>query len=708
MTEPRINILSQETASKIAAGEVVEKPASVVKELVENSIDAGAKSVTIEIVNGGLDLIRIVDDGRGILNEDIPRAFLPHATSKIKTIDDIFAIMTLGFRGEALASVAAVSRTLLRSHAREEQDGMEIFIEGGEEKFKKYSAIDQGTIIDVRDLFYNVPARLKFLRTSQKESANVTDLLTRLALSHPEVALTYYNNEKLVFRTYGTGKLIDVIRTVYTRKTAEQVSYFERSYDTFKISGYIGNEQIARGSRNQQTIFINGRYITSKSLTVAVEQAFKSFITINKFPFFILNLDLSPESVDVNVHPQKAEVKFSDDRLMFHSVFETVHGALRQIYQGSLGFEQGLEPDIHLENQSFETKEGDVTAPGRAVDERSSWGQGIVREDSDPTSQRSQDGNTSTSAKEVQRGQESQPQESQSQEPKKETDSFFADIKKLPLEVSIPIDLRSDTRSRLDSEPGGTALTQEKGGEDSLKEASGLIKDRNAPSAPYGSPDNGMDAPQQHIEAGVSLVREEIMQAEGKFPMPKILGQYQKTYILAEFAQTLYLIDQHAAHEKINFERYMEEMMKHELILQPLLIPEVIDLAVDDYSVYLENRDVFEMAGFTVEEFGERSLNIREVPMFLSNIGSEKYFKEILDNLKNLGKGSSREVRYLRIATVACKASIKAQDELTLPEMEHLVNELRFLNEPFTCPHGRPTMIRFTLAEIEKMFRRIQ
>lgn len=690
MAEPRINILSQETASKIAAGEVVEKPASVVKELVENSIDAGAKAVTVEIINGGLDLIRIVDDGRGILNEDIPRAFLPHATSKLKTIDDIFAILTLGFRGEALASVAAVSRTLLKSHAQEEPDGMEIFIEGGEEKFKKYSAIDQGTIIDVRDLFYNVPARLKFLRTSQKETANVTDLLTRLALSHPEVAITYYNNEKLVFRTYGTGKLIDVIRTVYTRKTAEHVSYFERVYDDFKISGYIGNEEIARGSRSQQSIFINGRYITSKSLTVAVEQAFKSFITINKFPFFILNLDLAPETVDVNVHPQKAEVKFSDDKLMFHSVFETIHGALRKIYQGSLGFEKGLDGEASLEQGSIGEPHGAAYggAYGTAHEEtgRSIKQQGIFgyegyltgSGDSRANSQVQQtdaDQHPVGAAEAVHQG-----FESHFQEPRTPAGAFFTGSEG-PLEVSLPIDLKSDRGQTVGKTP---------------------LEAWTKPEGLPGEPDQS-----------VSGVKDQAAQAyagepAGKFPMPKILGQYQKTYILAEFAQTLYLIDQHAAHEKINFERYMEEMLNHELILQPLLLPEVLDLAVDDYSVYLENKEVFAQAGFTIEEFGERSLNIREVPVFLSNISAEKYFKEILDNLKNLGKGSSREIRYLRIATVACKASIKAQDELTFREMEHLVNELRFLEEPFTCPHGRPTMIRFTLTDIEKMFRRIQ
>ncbi len=623
MSPYRINILSAETAAKIAAGEVVEKPASVVKELVENSIDAGARTITVEIVNGGLDLIRIIDDGAGIRNDDMDRAFLPHATSKIRGIEDIFAILSLGFRGEALSSVAAVSRTLLKSHARDEQDGMEIFYEGGEEKFKKYSALDQGTIIDVRDLFYNVPARLKFLRTAQKEAGSVTDVLTRLALARPDIALTYYSNEKLMFRTYGTGELLDVIRTVYNRKTADHVTRFEREADGIRLWGYIGNEEIARGSRSQQTLFINGRWITSKQLTIAVEQAFKSFITINKFPFFVLNIELPPEMVDVNVHPQKAEVKFIDERRMFHTVFETIHGVLRSMYQGNLGFEAGLQTDSASPAEP-------VLAPLEAAQA------------------------------EYRVSPEEPGREHWSESP------GFG-----PQTVVLPVDLKSA--------PSTHSL---------LSESTWARRDDADTTAAGKAPETDL--------------------AQPKFPMMRVLGQYQKTYILAELGDTLYLIDQHAAHEKINFERYMDELMRHELAVQPMLIPQVLELTVDDYAVWLDNAEVFGSAGFAIEEFGERSLNIREVPLFLSAASAESYFKAILDNLKNLGKGTSQEVRYLRIATAACKASVKARDELTMAEMQHLLEELRWLKEPFTCPHGRPTMIRFTLTEVEKLFRRIQ
>lgn len=624
----RINILSSETASKIAAGEVVEQPAAVVKELVENAMDAKASHISVAIKNGGLDLIRVTDDGTGILNEDITKVFLPHATSKIEKIEDLFTIRSLGFRGEALASVAAVSKTLLKSHAKEDADGMEVFMEGGEEKFKKFSPLDQGTIIDVKDLFYNVPARLKFLKTPQREAAKVTEVMTGLALARPDIALEYTANDKLMFRTYGTGELLDVIRTVYNRKIADNVTYFQRDYEGYAIAGYLGNEAIARGSRSQQTILMNGRIIQSRRLAIAVEQAFKSFITINKFPFFVLHLTVDPAQVDVNVHPQKAEVKFTDERLMFHSIFETVHGALRSFYQGNLGFEEGLEKDAQ-----------DLA------------------------------------------------------EPISEQTKLWED----PPAVSLPVDLkpRSERPDQIADDSSSYSESPEKRAIDPppFKPDPGhsTLTDSHRPGPAEGQPDPEGDS-----------------EARAKFPPLRIIGQYQKSYLLAELGDTLYLIDQHAAHEKINFEAYMKELLEETIPLQPLMVPEIIELSLDDYATYLDNQAVFDRAGFELEEFGERALSLRAVPLFLSGLPAEGYFKEILDNLKNLGKGTSREVRYLRIATIACKASVRARDELSPQEMDHLVDRLRYLDEPFTCPHGRPTMVRFGLKDIEKMFRRIQ
>ena len=325
----RINLLDESTSNKIAAGEVVERPSSVVKELIENSIDANARNITIEIEEGGAKLIKIIDDGDGIHPEDIKKAFLPHATSKIKNSSDIFSINTLGFRGEALPSIASVSKVNLKSKIQEEDFGREIIIEGGEILSFNECGINKGTSIEVKDLFFNVPARKKFLKTSSREASLISDIVSRIALANPSISFKLFNNGKKILNTYGNSNLLDVTRTIYGKNIGENIIYFEHSEDTLTLYGYIGKEVIARGSRNNQSIFVNGRYIKNRTLVVAVENAFKSFSTVNKFPFFILFIDVYPENIDVNIHPTKAEIKFKDERLIFKKVFDTVHEALR-------------------------------------------------------------------------------------------------------------------------------------------------------------------------------------------------------------------------------------------------------------------------------------------------------------------------------------------------------------------------------------------
>lgn len=679
----KINLLSVDTFSKIAAGEVVEKPSSVVKELVENSIDAKSKNITVEIINGGLDLIKIVDDGEGILNDDLEKAFMPHATSKIKEINDIFNINTLGFRGEALASISSVSKTLLKSKNETDEDAMEIYLEGGDVQYKKYSNQNKGTYIEVREMFYNVPARFKFLKSTQKEGSNINNIMSRLALSHPDIAFTYYNNDKLILKTYGTNNLQDVIRAVYNKKIYDNISYFEKDFDDYKIYGFIGNESISRGSRNQQSLFINKRFVTSKQLTIAVERAYQSFITVSKFPFFVLNIDLNPSKVDVNVHPQKAEVKFEDEKLMFKSVFDTIHASLRESYSHNLGFNNEL--DSLSNNNSFDLNSSisdDKSNNNNNYDFEKLQNEKILQTDLFSKEEKSIiNHNFDTSDKIKSYGFESIDTNNNASYGdnsykshdydgmKKEFDNKnFDNLEKV--KVEIPIDLKNDSYMNHNS-----------------------INDKN-------------------LKNKVNYVSKMLYNEKGdfetaKFPSPVIIGQYNKTYILAELNKTLYMFDQHACHEKINFELYMEDLTKNELVTQPLLIPHVIDLTMDDYSVFIDNKEVFYNAGFVIEEFGDRTIQVREVPYFLGRTNTESYFHEILDNLKNLGKGTQTEVKYMKIATVACKASIKASDELTINEMESLLNKLRFLKEPFTCPHGRPTMIKFTLTDIEKMFRRI-
>ena len=326
----RINILNADTANKIAAGEVVERPSSVVKELVENSLDAGAKNITIEIQNGGESLIKIIDDGSGVHPEDVEKAFNPHATSKIRDTYDIFSINTLGFRGEALPSIASIARVDFKSKIADFDMGKELVISGGEKESLTDCSMNRGTQIEVRDLFFNVPARKKFLKTTARESALINDLVNRISLANPDVSFKLFNNNKKILNTYGNGKLIDVIRTIYGKSTAENLIYFEEHKDTASVYGFIGNDTLARASRNNQSLFVNKRYVKNRSLTVAVENAFRSFNVTGKFPFFVLFIDTYPELIDVNIHPTKSEIKFKDERFIFKLVFDAVHSAMRE------------------------------------------------------------------------------------------------------------------------------------------------------------------------------------------------------------------------------------------------------------------------------------------------------------------------------------------------------------------------------------------
>ncbi|HBW13455.1 MAG TPA: DNA mismatch repair endonuclease MutL [Proteiniclasticum sp.] len=611
----KINLLTKDTFNKIAAGEVVERPASVVKELVENSIDAGATEIYVEIQSGGEELIKIVDNGEGILEEDLRNAFLPHATSKISTADDLFSIHTMGFRGEALSSIASVSKILTRSKTKE-QDGREILIEGGEIRYEKYSSMDQGTLMEIRDLFYNVPARKKFLKTPSREGAIISEIVSKISMAHPSISFRLVVDGKEMLRTYGTGNQKDVIRQVYSKKVHDHVFYFENHFDSFSIFGFIGHEEISRGSRAHETIFVNKRLVQSKVITTAAEKAFKSFATVSRFPFFVINIEIFPELIDVNIHPQKAEIKFEDDAHIFKSVFGTIHQSLREGLQETFRIQEEEEPDRYEQLRQPETE---------------------------------------------------------------------------PVRIDIPLDLTKDPRV-LKIEEDRKAL-------DAMKREGTIRQQESVIREPY----------EELKPDAVSPLRSEeyTVKPTAKFPMPRIIGQFRATYILTEIQDELYIFDQHAAHEKINFEKYMEEIRKGHVAAQGLLIPEILDLSMDDYQLYLENKEVLKEAGFLLEEFGDRSVAIREVPIFLGKTEAAPYFHEILDNIRNLGKGSKEEVKYLRIATAACKASIKAYEELTMEEMRHLIETLRFIEEPFSCPHGRPTLVKLTEKDMQKMFRRI-
>ena len=644
----RINILEVETSNKIAAGEVVERPSSVVKELVENSIDAGAKNITVEILDGGQKNIKVIDDGSGIHIDDIEKAFLPHATSKIKYVEDIYSIHTLGFRGEALPSIASVSRTILNSRTKESSFGMEISQSSGDILYVKDIGCNVGTTIEVKDLFFNVPARQKFLKSPQREAALISDILSRLALANNEISFKLLNNDKKGLSTYGSTNLCDTIRYIYGKEVVDNITSFEKLSDIMSVHGYIGNAQISRGSRNRQSIFVNKRYIKSGLITAAVENAFKSFLTVHKFPFFVIFLDIFPEYIDINVHPQKTEIKFQQDKAVFKLVFDAVHTAIGDSLRGN--FDIPEEDKAHNSDKEIEenTLKKEIYDFNRIIiDEK--------------------------------------------------------DKEELEKKVQIPIDFSYKT---VNNEPDSfmeSSYAHANSPKVTSNSGSKIINELQSELAGENVKDNNII----NYETGEITSSNEVSKIS-KFPELRIIGQFNKTYIIGEVYNELYLIDQHAAHEKVLFEKYKKEIINSDVVSQILLVPTVIELNHDDYAYYIENEAVFKNSGFDIIEFGENTISIREVPIILGKPDIKNLFNEILDNLKNMGSGKTVEIKYNRIATLACKAAVKANNQLTELEMNKLIDDLRYIDEPFTCPHGRPTIIKITLNELEKRFKRIQ
>ncbi|MBS5969359.1 MAG: DNA mismatch repair endonuclease MutL [Clostridium perfringens] len=669
----RINILNADTANKIAAGEVVERPSSVVKELVENSLDAGAKNITIEIQNGGESLIKIIDDGSGVHPEDVEKAFNPHATSKIKDTYDIFSINTLGFRGEALPSIASIARVDFKSKTEDFDMGKELIISGGEKESLTDCSMNRGTQIEVRDLFFNVPARKKFLKTTARESALINDLVNRISLANPDVSFKLFNNNKKILNTYGNGKLIDVIRTIYGKSTAENLIYFEDHKDTASVYGFIGNDTLARASRNNQSLFVNKRYVKNRSLTVAVENAFRSFNVTGKFPFFVLFIDTYPELIDVNIHPTKSEIKFKDERFIFKVVFDAVHSAMREYVKDTFTIPEE-------EEKKFEALKEEVIQ--ESLDKEISTLEKLKENINYKVSE------------------DKKKEETYSYNPSKDYET--------KTEVNMPVDFLSkenqDEFSKLNS-----SLENNDFKEGSTKREISydpiFIKNELKDKVSETDSLEIRDYKCNKNEYGNSV--EEIIYREAKFPKLRVIGQFNKTYILAEYDSTLYLIDQHAAHEKILFEKYSSDIAKKKVEIQPLMIPLVVTLPTEDYLYYDENKEIFEKAGFKISDFGDNSIRIEEVPYFLDKLNPTELITSMINNLKKMGTGETVEVKYNKIASMSCRAAVKANDVLSILEMENLLEDLRYINDPFHCPHGRPTIIKFTSYELDKKFKRI-
>lgn len=615
----RINLLSENTANKIAAGEVVERASSVVKELVENSLDADSKNITIEIEDSGNKLIRITDDGRGIHPEDIKIAFLPHGTSKISSVEDIYDIQSFGFRGEALASIAAVSKVRLKSRMEAFDYGREIYIEGGKVIYEKDVGCNLGTEIEVKDLFFNTPGRQKFLKSPQREKSIINDLVLKLALGNYKTSITLINDGKQTLRTFSEDELDKTLRILYGKEVYENVIPIENHSDILSVYGYIGKESISRGSRNRQSIFVNKRLIKSSLITAAVENAFKSFIMVNKFPFFVIHIDIFPEFIDPNVHPTKNEVKFLEERVLFKTIFDGVHSALKESLKKSFIIPEEIE-DLAIVQEDKLHKSYTSSEPSQI---------GYLNDNH----YTSEDNNLGYN-KDFGFNKEANYNDKSSY------------IREIPIENQV--------------EPKGDNIY-------SNKEISRIPK----------------------------------------IPPIKLIGQCFNSYIIGEYLDELYLIDQHAAHEKILFEKYRKNIGNFNVVSQILAVPTIIPLTFDEYAIYKDNEEIFLNAGFVVESFGENDVLVREVPVFLGKPHINNLFHDMIENIKSMGSGLTIDIKYDKIASLACKAAVKANDKLSDVEILSLLEELRYIDEPFTCPHGRPTIIKYSLKEIEKSFKRI-
>lgn len=665
-----IQVLDQITIDKIAAGEVIERPASVVKELVENAIDAGASSITVEIEDGGISLIRIKDDGGGILKEDIRNAFLRHSTSKIRSVEDLSHIASLGFRGEALSSIAAVAKVELITKPKEETFGVRYMIEGGKEiSFEDTGAAD-GTIFAVRQLFYNMPARRKFLKTAMTEAGHVQDLLMRLALSHPEVGIRFLNNGQEKLRSSGSGKLEEVIYQIYGRDVAANLLKLDFEQSQIRICGYIGKPMIARGNRNFETFFVNGRYVKSSMISKALEDAYKDFSMQHKFPFAVLSFTVDGEQVDVNVHPTKMELRFQKQQDVYGAVFEGIHRTL-------------LEPELILK----------VPVPEPAGQE---------------TSQTAEEETLKSPFL-------LKPKKTVVEEETQDEDYF---IRKMRERVMAEHGIAKQEQETKES----SEKAAKSPGFRPLKEASGKERNKEEVSAlPF--PEIVRENKNYHIGAQAceqTSAMQEALQAkqldlfEEKFLKRdiraeyKLIGQVFETYWLVQFQENLYIIDQHAAHERVLYERTLKEMKNRDYTSQYLSPPIILSLSMQESQLLEEYMERFLKIGFEIEHFGGKEYAVRAVPANLFGIAKKELLLEMLDSLSDgVNPSMTPDLIDERVASLSCKAAVKGNSRLSAREVDTLIGELLLLDNPYHCPHGRPTIISMSKRELEKKFKRI-
>ena len=649
----KIAVLDQNTIDKIAAGEVVERPSSVVKELVENAIDAGATAVTVEITDGGKKMIRITDNGAGIEAGQIPLAFLRHATSKIEKVEDLEQIASLGFRGEALSSIAAVSQVELITKTPSAVSGSRYIIEGGVEHSLEELGAPEGTTFLVRNLFYNTPARSKFLKSDTTEANYIHTLMEQLALSHPEISFKYIQNRQVKLHSSGNYNVKDVIYSVYGRDITKALLEADFENDFMKITGFVGKPEIARGNRSFENYYINGRYVKNNIITKAIENAYKGFLMQHKFPFVSLQIEMEGNDLDVNVHPAKREVRFAREQEVYEAVYDTVRRALTA---------REMIPKVTIEKPQPEKKE----APVKSV---------AIPEPF-----------------------EKKRREQIYESTVKESPAPYEIHRKKQLFSSSEENLFEGTLRQKQLEPQESVLKKEEPKkEEALTEKPQTEEAKNERSKSYIK---------KQEEQQLELFEEKLLAPESRERI-RLIGQVFDTYWLAQFGDAFYIIDQHAAHEKVYYERFVKKFRENTVDAQYLTPPMIVTLNLQEESLLKANEDYFRKFGFEIEHFGGKEYCISAVPSNLYGLSEEELFLEMLDHLAAEGDKDALDIFASRLATMACKAAVKGNHAMSPAEAEKLLDELLTLDNPYHCPHGRPTVISMTKTELEKKFKRI-
>ena len=666
---PEIQLLDQATINQIAAGEVIDRPSSVVKELLENAIDAKATAITVEIKDGGISFIRITDNGCGIEKDQVRKAFLRHATSKLHTIDDLLDIGSLGFRGEALSSIAAIAQVELISKPPEAMLGISYQIEDGEEKSLTQIGAPDGTTILVRNLFYHVPARKKFLKTAATEGNYINQLMENMAMLRPDISMRFINGGQNKLYTSGNGRLKDLIYTIYGREISSNVLEINYECPLFAVTGYIGKPIISRGNRTFENYYINGRFVKSRLIAAAIEQAYKPFMMQHRYPFTVLHIKIKPELIDVNVHPAKMEVRFQQE----NEIYELLAGAIENTLRG-----KEFIPDVSDDGKAEKKVQEKQKLPEPFEQRRLQAMKEIIPP---PPAEHKTQNEQKPSAEHKTQSEQKLPRNEEQP--------------KVPSKLSEPVcEYKAEKKQTI------------KDSDSKWESASGIHKrigqdvSQTVNQMPT-QPEQKLEKPEQQ-----TLFTEPLLSEKARIHH-RLIGQLFDTYWLIQYGNQLYIMDQHAAHEKVNYERLMEAYRKKERITQFVSPPMVISLTRAEEAILEEFKSEFERIGFTIEPYGGREYAISEIPANLYGINEKDLFLEMLSDLEDRGSMQPSELIASKLASMSCKAAIKGGQKISFQEADALVSQLLTLENPYACPHGRPTIITMTKYELEKKFKRI-